>query len=71
MVTFVYMGRFVNNLHCREDFWQEESYREEFLSSLPLEAIWEKLHIAFSKRPALLGRQKLFPKARFLKTFPL
>ena len=71
MVTFVYMGRFVNNLHCREDFWQEESYREEFLSSLPLEAIWEKLHIAFSKRPALLSRQKLFPKARFLKTFPL
>ena len=25
MVTFVYMGRFVNNLHCREDFWKINS----------------------------------------------
>ena len=24
MVTFVYMGRLVNNLHCREDFWRED-----------------------------------------------
>ena len=29
MVMFVYMGRFVNNLHCREDVW-----REDFLTYL-------------------------------------
>ena len=69
MVTFVYMGRFVNNLHCREDFWREESYREEFLSSLPLEGYLGETTYCFQLEACLARQAETLPQGQISENF--
>ena len=74
MVMFVYMGRFVNNLHCREDFWREDVKTYLIGKSFCLPFLWRlsgRNYILLSARgpPCSAGRNSS-PGPDFWKLFP-
>ena len=76
MVTFVYMGRFVNNLHCREDFWWEDFLTYLIGKSFCLPFLWRLsgrnfYYTLLSARglPCSAGRNSS-PGPDFWKLFP-
>ena len=75
-VTFVYIGRVVNNLHCREDFWREDFLTYLIGKSFCLPFLWRLsgrnfYHTLLSARgwPRSAGRNSS-PGPDFWKLFP-